>query len=292
MIELIAYCVMTNHFHLLIRSTTGDMSSALQWLESVYVKKFNRSYDRDGPLLKGRFFSKEVKSEAYLENVMAYIDSNPVEARIVTAAPEYPFSSTHDYLRADGPPWLARSLIESFVCRRTGTSVYDPAAYATVFGRKWTLAALRWFQRFSEGTGQDDPDLDGVFTGRPEHVQQWLDRCAREGDGSATRSPIVDVVSVLEVVAACASAQPDWQVQQSRKHRPGWDVLLVGLARDLSSESFAEMGRRIGRPSRSLYGMYPTHRALMASDAEYRAIAQSTALAIIDSCHRGQRRVG
>lgn len=285
LIEVHAYCVMTNHFHLLVRSTEGNLSEALQWIESIYVSKFNRGRGRDGSLLKGRFFAKQVKSDAYRKAILEYIDANPVEARIASSAAAYPYSSTHHYLRPDGPPWLTRTWVEGVVCAATGTDTYDPASYPAVFGRKWTPAALRWFARFSEGLGEDETTLDGILAARPEHIQRWFDRCAKEADGTVSRPPIIDTDTALEVIATCEAARPDWKILQFRRSQSGWNILRVGLLRDLASESFAEIGRRLGAPSRTVYDRYPEHCRLLESDAEYRTIVETTATMIVTACH-------
>ena len=75
-LEVHSYCVLTTHFHLLLRSPEEQLSSALQVIQNSYSRWFNRSRKRDGPLYRGRFRSKRVDSEDYRLNLVRYIDEN------------------------------------------------------------------------------------------------------------------------------------------------------------------------------------------------------------------------
>lgn len=98
-----AYCLMTNHVHLLVTPSTSEACSELMRnLGQRYVQYFNRRYDRSGTLWQGRFRSCLVDSAAYVLACYRYIEMNPVRAGMVSKAIEYPWSShagnvgTHD----------------------------------------------------------------------------------------------------------------------------------------------------------------------------------------------------
>ncbi len=80
LIAVEAAVLMTTHFHLLLRSLTGEFWRAVRQLENGHARGFNRAHRRDGPLFRGRYLSREVKSDAYWRNVVRYIDFNPVTA--------------------------------------------------------------------------------------------------------------------------------------------------------------------------------------------------------------------
>jgi len=89
-----AYCLMTNHVHLLI--TPKDAESCATMMRDLgqrYVSYFNRRYGRTGTLWEGRFRSCLVDSAQYAIACHRYIERNPVRARMVTAASAYPWSS-------------------------------------------------------------------------------------------------------------------------------------------------------------------------------------------------------
>ncbi len=88
-----AYCLMTNHFHLLLETPDANLSKAMRQFNSVYTQAFNRRHARVGHLLQGRFKSIVVDRDAYLLELCRYIVLNPVRARMVKEPGKYPWSS-------------------------------------------------------------------------------------------------------------------------------------------------------------------------------------------------------
>ncbi|HYW04528.1 MAG TPA: transposase [Gammaproteobacteria bacterium] len=93
-IRIHAYCLMTNHVHLLVTpDEQGAVSALMQSLGRRYVRFVNTRYERTGTLWEGRFRSSLVDSGQYLLNCYRYIEMNPVRARMVEAAEGYRWSS-------------------------------------------------------------------------------------------------------------------------------------------------------------------------------------------------------
>ena len=108
-----AYCLMTNHYHLLIQTPHANISRAMRHINGVYTQRYNRLKHTDGPLFRGRFKSILVDSDAYLLQLSRYIHRNPVETQKPMAAElvEYLWSSYPVYVNiADSPNWLYRDL--------------------------------------------------------------------------------------------------------------------------------------------------------------------------------------
>ncbi|MBU4594901.1 MAG: transposase, partial [Proteobacteria bacterium] len=78
-----AYCLMTNHFHLLLETPDANLSKAMRQLNSVYTQAFNRRHGRVGHVLQGRFKAIVVDREAYLLELCRYVVLNPVRAGMV-----------------------------------------------------------------------------------------------------------------------------------------------------------------------------------------------------------------
>ncbi|MBU4523866.1 MAG: transposase [Desulfomicrobium sp.] len=88
-----AYCLMTNHFHLLLETPDANLSKAMRQLNSVYTQAFNRRHGRVGHVLQGRFKAIVVDREAYLLELCRYVVLNPVRAGMVKDVGKYPWSS-------------------------------------------------------------------------------------------------------------------------------------------------------------------------------------------------------
>ena len=88
-----AYCLMDNHFHLLIETVDPNLSRGMRHLNSVYSQRFNRQHSRVGHVFQGRFKSIIVEKESHLLELCRYIILNPVAAKIVTHPEDYRWSS-------------------------------------------------------------------------------------------------------------------------------------------------------------------------------------------------------
>ena len=95
--KVYAYCLMTNHIHLLIYDNNQDISRFMHGLSLSYVIYFNRKYGRTGHLFQDRFNSIIVKNDAQFIYVSKYIHLNPVRANIVSSPLEYRWSSYYVY---------------------------------------------------------------------------------------------------------------------------------------------------------------------------------------------------
>jgi len=91
--ELYAYCLMSNHVHLLIKEKNEQISRVMKRINISYVNYFNRKYQQIGHLFQGRYKSEPIESENYLLAVLSYIHNNPLNALIVKNLEEYPWSS-------------------------------------------------------------------------------------------------------------------------------------------------------------------------------------------------------
>lgn len=98
--RLYAYCLLPNHFHLLLRPGKVDLSKIMQTLMTAYSMYVNKKYDRVGHVFQGRFKSIIVEEDQYLLGVLRYIHLNPVLATLVGRVEDYPWSSYAKYLTA------------------------------------------------------------------------------------------------------------------------------------------------------------------------------------------------
>ena len=93
-VDILAYCLMTNHVHLLVKPRQADsLAKMMQGLNIKYTRFINHQYHRTGRIWAGRFYSCIVDAENYLWAVARYIEQNPVRAGMVRRAEDYPYSS-------------------------------------------------------------------------------------------------------------------------------------------------------------------------------------------------------
>jgi len=112
-VEIHAYVLMENHYHLLIRTRQANLSRAIQWLGVSYTGWLNRRHNRCGHLFQGRFKSFLIEDDRYFTAMCYYIHGNPVRAGIVKEVPAYKWSSARAYSeRGSGPPWLTTETIQ------------------------------------------------------------------------------------------------------------------------------------------------------------------------------------
>jgi len=88
-----AYCLMGNHYHLLIETPDGNLSAGMRQLNGTYTQKLNRRHWRVGHVFQGRFKSIIVEKDSHLLELCRYIVLNPVRAGIVKHPGDYPWSS-------------------------------------------------------------------------------------------------------------------------------------------------------------------------------------------------------
>ncbi|NND75914.1 MAG: hypothetical protein HKN44_12990 [Ilumatobacter sp.] len=114
-IETHGYCLMGNHFHLLLRCPSGQLSEGMKGLTSTYTRHVNDRVGRDGPLFRGRFRSRLILEPADIVGVVRYIHRNPLDIVGVDRCDRYRWSSHRDYLgHRDAKSWLRTAEILGF----------------------------------------------------------------------------------------------------------------------------------------------------------------------------------
>lgn len=95
--NLFAYCLMSNHIHLLVKDNQDNLSSFMNSLESKFVRWYNIKYNRYGHLFQGRFHSIPIETDKSFLQVLLYIHENPVKSNICKYSTEYRWSSCSEY---------------------------------------------------------------------------------------------------------------------------------------------------------------------------------------------------
>jgi len=106
-----SFCLMNNHYHLLIETRDENLSLLARQINSKYAQYFNREYKRVGPLWQGRFKNSFVYDDSYLAILFKYIEQNPVKAKIVSDIGKYSWSSSFCVLNGTYDTLLKESLL-------------------------------------------------------------------------------------------------------------------------------------------------------------------------------------
>jgi len=171
--ELYGYCLLNNHFHLLIRPRETSISRIMQSLLVSHTQRYHKHYHSGGHVWQGRFKSPVLQSDEHLLTVLCYIEANPLRAGLVERAEDYLYSSYR--MHGLGEP---SELVDSLV------TYEELSAYAKVRQRLWaeqvhlplpeeTLASIR----------------RSALSGLPYGDKSWVQRLAKKLDLDLTIRP-------------------------------------------------------------------------------------------------------
>ena len=169
-----AYCLMGNHYHLLIETPEGNLSRGMRHLNGVYTQRFNRVHQRVGHVFQGRFKAILVDKDSYLLELCRYIVVNPVRAGMVRSVKDWPWSSYRATAGlASAPTWLGVDwLLASFAVRKNE-------------------AQERYRKYVAEGKGQSSPwELlrNQVYLGSDSFVEKHI--ASQESDKDLSEIPL------------------------------------------------------------------------------------------------------
>jgi putative transposase len=155
--EVFAYSLMGNHYHLCLRTPKGNLSRIMRHVDGIYTQRFNRRHRRDGTLFRGRYKAILIDADEYLAAVVRYIHLNAIEAGLVKMPEEYRWASHQYYSKAKGTPgWLdtkeaieqigGRQVFHEFVLSGNESSLrryYEAKRQSPIFGSETFLARFR-----------------------------------------------------------------------------------------------------------------------------------------------------
>jgi len=126
---LLAYCLMGNHIHLLMKTGSEELGQIFRRIGASYVYWYNRKYERTGHLFQDRYKSEAVETEAYLFAVLRYIHQNPLKAGLVKNLEDYPYSSFAEYLGLNDENYVDKDFVLSLFHEDRTRAIVDFREY-------------------------------------------------------------------------------------------------------------------------------------------------------------------
>lgn len=217
-IEIHAFSLMPNHYHMLIGTPQGNLQRAMRHIDGVYTQRYNRKYKRDGHLFRGRYKAILVEEDAYLVELLRYIHMNPVRAKISKQPQEHRWTGHRYYLGNGDISWLT-----------TGRLV----AY---FGKRLNLARRKMHEFVLQGAPKDlearlkSKNWPSVFAS--DNFEEWVkwnfvkDIKDREIKYESIRLVEITEKSLIRIISAVADMR--WVEIANAKGREA--KLMRGLA--------------------------------------------------------------
>jgi putative transposase len=185
-IKIAAYCLMPNHYHMLVQTPLANVARAMRHINGVYTQRFNKRHGGDGQLFRGRYKSILVDGNSYLLQLVRYIHRNPLKARLVDSLSKYTWSSHKGYLSTDDQwEWLNKEFIYKFLSKnkeewikryRQFVSISEDDEATRILGRrKWPSvwgpqSFIDWVKgKYYEAKTDDEvPQSKALIPGRKE----------------------------------------------------------------------------------------------------------------------------
>jgi len=113
-LRVAGYCLMPNHYHLVVQTPLRNLSRCMQHVDGVYTQKFNRSRGINGVVFRSRYKCILIEEESYLLPLVRYVHQYPLKTKIVNVMEKYPWSSHQGYLSSSSQwDWLHKDYVLS-----------------------------------------------------------------------------------------------------------------------------------------------------------------------------------
>lgn len=236
--RVFAWTLLTNHFHLYLRTVRPNLSAGMHDLNSGYASTFNRRYRRCGALFQGRFKAVLVENESHALELTRYVHLNAVRAEIVQRPEQYAWSSYRDYLGLrKAPPWLD--------CESVLGELGKDRSRARSAYRRFVEAGL------SEAPGSPlEAAIGGLFLGSRMWVEHWRRRLAEEPirEHVPAQRELAWRPSLQDAIAAVSEAfgTDPADLLAKRRHANEARSAAIYVARRATDEGLGAIGQHFG----------------------------------------------
>ncbi len=253
------YCLMSNHYHLLLETPAGNLSQIMQHINGAYTNYFNTKRKRSGHLFQGRFKAILIEADEYAMALSRYIHLNPVRVGIVNKPEEYQWSSYREYIGIkETPAWLRTA----FVLRHFSK---DPNAMNDKY---------RSFVEDLLGKEYDSPlnaSMASTMLGSAEFVQEIMEGHIvgkhMDRDLPALRTLSNANHPTIEIIAKCAKDFVGNEVGLAEKAG-------IYLAHKYSGAKLKEIGNYFGKSQSSVTQISYRFRQMMGKDDKVKKLIE------------------
>ena len=234
-----SYCVMTNHYHLIVETPQPNLSIAIQWLNVSYATYYNKKHRRNGHLFQGRFKAILINADEYIIQLSRYIHLNPVRAKMVLKPGDYPWSS---YLSFTGDRKLQDWLETGGILSHFGKQ------------RKTTIHYYREYVEDVDIEGIENPNkyvTGGFILGSTDFVKWVTDKflSSRKTEKEIPQlkklKPKLSIENVIKAVCNEYGCSKEYILEKGRKRNIARDIAIY-LTRDNSGMSCENLGKYFG----------------------------------------------
>jgi REP element-mobilizing transposase RayT len=293
-LEVHEFSLMLTHYHMLVRSPTGQLAEAMHRIQTRYSRRFNLRRGRTGPLVKGRFDSQPIHDLAYRRNVAVYIRDNAVDANIVAKPEQYEWSSAALRASRKSPSWLCDDWVDSEIKARgvqTAAQAFPSRARRKSDGKRsgvdeLTASHRRWIERRLGTKIPDDLEDTTMANVRSVKTVKWAIRQTKLADGSKPFRPISPSTVVEQVVKQFTKTVGPLLGLIPRSVRDAWANMKAGVLRALSGSTERRIGLAVNRHESTVCRYLKEHREILARAPMYEVLQAQITEAVMEQIGR------
>ncbi len=242
-LHILGFCLMGNHFHLIIQPQGSDLASGMHALAFRYAQYFNKKYNRRGYLYQGRYKAVLVQTGTYLRRLVRYVHLNPVRASIVQRPEGYMWSSYRAYMGNDVYTWLNTSI------------VYDAFGNTPSVQERMIEYTLMNDEEYRAELHEIRKSLQSGAYGDAEFLEKWHPKL--NWDKIRAQSDLEKANISLEDVIQAVCSQLDVTIDDIRSDKRSITLIharmiLACLTRELGLGSLPTLAHLISRDPTSL----------------------------------------
>jgi putative transposase len=246
--QVLAYCLMGNHYHLVLHTRQGNLSRLMRHFNGVYTQAYNRRHGLVGHLFQGRFKAILVDRDAYLLALCRYVERNPVAAGLVASVGDWDWSSYRAHVgRVATPLWLDSAGLHGYLlghpvasaadtrraCERYAALVEESQAQDSTFWRdalqsQMYLGDEAFVQRMQaqmQSHQQQDKQIPKQQRRRPQSWSAWLAQCHGDRDQALYQAYQQGGMTMTELGRECGLSVTHVSRLIARVEKGNWEAL-------------------------------------------------------------------